>query len=645
MLMLEKIKYYIQKKDLNMALKVINDYLENTTQINKFEVAILYYEIGEMAKASMLLKSNLTENKKHIDSYDFLFKIAKKINVADIENFIDLGKDIYNNTPTVLLELSHIYLSKEQYDKAINCLEEAYSLDNGNKQIAVLLAKIYIHINQYNKAYEILYKIYNSNVFEHDIIYYLIIIYQKQHKYMEIEKIIKNFEKYNIKQINLSEFTDVIVYLLCANDILKFSLESILKLSSYLKKELCYKEIFYNTSRIIIKKVQEYLLEEDKIEYIKSHFDKIIYLFPNIKDRLQNIITNETEIFNKKIELKSYPRVLEVTLTTKCNLLCKMCNNIRYEQWDLPINIKNEIIELMPCIERINWLGGEVFLYKHFEELLERARQYDVQQIISTNALLLNEKIIRKLLNANVEISISIDGVTKEIYENIRIGAIFEKLIKNIELINKLRKKIKTNTKIRMCSVILPDNYHQMKDFVKFAHKYDFDYITITPESNYLKTGIFNNKNDLAEQYEATANLAEQYNIPLENCMPKYNVNSDISYNNAFQNQRHSLKKIQISNNLIDLNKNYESDDKYKNICFSPWQKIFIDSLGFVKVNCNCPSALIIGDIEQDSIKSIWNNDRVRSLRKQIIDGCAKNFCKIDCLEGFLLKEKLRIIY
>ena len=100
------------------------------------------------------------------------------------------------------------------------------------------------------------------------------------------------------------------------------------------------------------------------------------------------------------------PEVIDLSFDNICNLKCIMCENIKSVPWELPDNTKNEIIELMPYLEQVNWLGGEVFLYKHFDELFDIAHKYNVKQIISTNALLLSDKVIEKLVDYNVELSI-----------------------------------------------------------------------------------------------------------------------------------------------------------------------------------------------------------------------------------------------
>lgn len=84
----------------------------------------------------------------------------------------------------------------------------------------------------------------------------------------------------------------------------------------------------------------------------------------------QDSILNEIEILQKKTILKSKMKRLWVTVTSRCNIKCKTCG-LWKNQWDLPYKTAKEVMENYPYMERLVWLGGEVFLYKHFEEMFD----------------------------------------------------------------------------------------------------------------------------------------------------------------------------------------------------------------------------------------------------------------------------------
>ena len=76
-----------------------------------------------------------------------------------------------------------------------------------------------------------------------------------------------------------------------------------------------------------------------------------------------------------------------INLTFRCNLRCKMCTQygknfkeqameeLEISSW---INFLNQIKDINPKPKLI-LMGGEPFLYKHFEELFKKANSYKIK--------------------------------------------------------------------------------------------------------------------------------------------------------------------------------------------------------------------------------------------------------------------------
>jgi MoaA/NifB/PqqE/SkfB family radical SAM enzyme len=97
--------------------------------------------------------------------------------------------------------------------------------------------------------------------------------------------------------------------------------------------------------------------------------------------KTENILINEAEIAQNKTVLKSMPRKLELLVTSKCNIRCKMCN-IALGEWTFPESKNSEILKLMPYLEEIIWHGGEPLLYPHIYDLIGEASKNNVRQTI-----------------------------------------------------------------------------------------------------------------------------------------------------------------------------------------------------------------------------------------------------------------------
>lgn len=357
---------------------------------------------------------------------------------------------------------------------------------------------------------------------------------------------------------------------------------------------------------------------------------------------LKNEILNEIEISQKKTILESRPMVLGVTLTHRCNIKCKMCE-VRKRPWDIPESIAREIIELFPYLKHIYWQGGEPFLSQYFEELFEKACEYpDLSQVIVTNGLLINKKWAERLVMANVDIIYSIDGATKQTYENIRDGAGFEDLIKSINIVNEYKNKyrhkkdISTQMSTTMQVVIMRSNYREIQEIVDFAQRYKFDCLNMIPiRYTYGRENIFLNRDLEALNY-------------IEKVMPdllQRSAEAGLKFFNQLpriDNSEPCLKEPKNQKKEI----NYSGQDSTSNktnqiLCYWPWKSLYILRDGKVKPYGFCEEH--IGDINQDSLRNIWNSKTMQTYRQKLFDAIYSDWCSTRCISGVMPRNCLML--
>jgi Radical SAM superfamily. len=191
----------------------------------------------------------------------------------------------------------------------------------------------------------------------------------------------------------------------------------------------------------------------------------------------------QREIEQGKEVLESRPTSLVVTLTTKCNIRCRMCEEYRIP-WEMPEKTMREIVSLFPYLDDVLWQGGEVLILDYFlNTLLPEASKYpQLHQSIITNGLPITPDLADRLVSDNMELTFSIDGANKSSYETIRRGASFNRLTENVRLVGKLREKKKPkNMSLRMHSVIMKSSYRELTDFVTLAKDLGFDALHLMP--------------------------------------------------------------------------------------------------------------------------------------------------------------------
>lgn len=339
---------------------------------------------------------------------------------------------------------------------------------------------------------------------------------------------------------------------------------------------------------------------------------------------LENKSLNQLEIEQKKIVLTSKVTSLVVTLTTRCNISCIMCEEIKIP-WDIPEKIIQEIASLFPYLEQIIWQGGEILLLDYFKDLLGEANKFpNLHQSIITNGLPITEELAEKLVRDNIELTFSIDGVTKELYETIRKKARFEELINNIKLVNNIRKRqCFKKMSFRMHVVIMNSNYRELERFIDFAKEYEFDALHLMSIWGNLNSdeNIFYHKNMEALNYikeniSRVEMKAKEYNISLLNSLP---------YSNSSGEDDRKEKRIESKTENL--------------LCYMPWRRLVINPAGNVCPACHCKE--MVGNVLENSLSEIWNNEKMQMYRRKIADYDYLDLCNPDCISG-VISEELR---
>ncbi|MBV6343651.1 radical SAM protein, partial [Candidatus Magnetobacterium casense] len=141
--------------------------------------------------------------------------------------------------------------------------------------------------------------------------------------------------------------------------------------------------------------------------------------------------------------------------TRLCNLRCIMCPTHKANA-DPEINRKypayfdigryRDIIEQLAELDTPLHIGpqfqGEPLLSKAIYEMVRIAKSKGFSTGFSTNAVLLTEWASAELIEAGLDaLCISVDAVTKETFEKIRVGANYDRVVKNINTFLSMRGK------------------------------------------------------------------------------------------------------------------------------------------------------------------------------------------------------------
>jgi MoaA/NifB/PqqE/SkfB family radical SAM enzyme len=154
-------------------------------------------------------------------------------------------------------------------------------------------------------------------------------------------------------------------------------------------------------------------------------------------------------------------------------------------QKELDTNALKAIIDEMAQlgIKALALTGGEPLLHPDFFELVGHANQKGLMVHLSTNGLLIDSKMALKLVLAGIEsIGISIDGSNAATHEHSRLSpGSFSKAIEALQLLVEQRNRHRSQTRIKVLSVVDSYNIKDIPTLIKLTGSYGADGIELMP--------------------------------------------------------------------------------------------------------------------------------------------------------------------
>ena len=180
-------------------------------------------------------------------------------------------------------------------------------------------------------------------------------------------------------------------------------------------------------------------------------------------------------------KLDYLPVKLDIENVSRCNFRCTMCTVSDWHKGQRAEDLKLEafkrlIDEQIGLVEiKLQGLGEPTMQRDDYFEMIRYARAKHIWVRTTTNASLLHLKDnYRKLIDSDVnEVQISIDGATKDVFESIRRGSVFERVKSNCKLINAYSRKVGVE-RTKMWTVVQRGNWHQLNDLVDVAAELGF---------------------------------------------------------------------------------------------------------------------------------------------------------------------------
>lgn len=173
-----------------------------------------------------------------------------------------------------------------------------------------------------------------------------------------------------------------------------------------------------------------------------------------------------------------FPKYFEVETINACNAKCKMCTITDWNKQDSVImsdflfdKFVNEVSGYSHWIETVSLnKHGEPTLDKKLAEKVRMLKRASIKKItFATNGQLLKPVLVEALLDAGLDdIMISLDGITKETFEAVRVRLNYDVVLRNTLELVRLRDQRKSNMTIRVRMVLMEENRHEFEEWLDF---------------------------------------------------------------------------------------------------------------------------------------------------------------------------------
>ena len=389
----------------------------------------------------------------------------------------------------------------------------------------------------------------------------------------------------------------------------------------------------------------------------------------NSELRLKKIIKNENIDFNDDGKLI----FLDLKLGNICNLKCRICGSFSSSKWaQEEIDIQNtfpkegrnlslayehlqngqwprknklfweNMKELLPYIRYFEFTGGEPFLIKEHFDLLKQAVDLGYAKNIeihyNTNGTTFPKEGVELWPNFKlVEIAFSIDDVGDR-FEYQRYGAKWKEVIDNIQKFQNLKRN-NVNILLQHCLTVNVFNIFYLKDLFAWMAQQNFDstYFNVLHDAPHFSIRNLPTpaKRELKALYKDNTQFKKEVDDLINFMMMGDSTDGKhlamiVKQSDKQRKQKLADNHAKLANHIMGL----------PLMCMAPWTHTFISPQGERRMCCASrepaqnfkqyiDTDVGTGEFNPLSLKSWWNGEHMRSVRRRMMTGKTLPECEV----------------
>ncbi len=215
----------------------------------------------------------------------------------------------------------------------------------------------------------------------------------------------------------------------------------------------------------------------------KNHFSYgCLECYYHILNENHNFIYAERYETESKNLSRKHPISLEFQISNQCNFSCVMCNDEYSSSICKKQGISNNtksgydsafpesLIPLLKHAKRLVFSGGEPFIIKAYDEIIELSLKYGENQkfYFSTNGSAINEHQFDFIQNHQVGISMSFDSIDEQTFNLLTGSNVFSKVKRNLLRLKEIYEQKAETLHVKVSP--MQQNAHTLADTISFLN-------------------------------------------------------------------------------------------------------------------------------------------------------------------------------
>ena len=311
-------------------------------------------------------------------------------------------------------------------------------------------------------------------------------------------------------------------------------------------------------------------------------------------------------VLRKPPVVRTPPLHFQLEPVTGCNLRCRMCQVPGYgpeQRKNMTLDQFRHIFDETRPIRIALSGAGEPFLNPDLLGIIRYARAGGASVLTTTNFTLCSKRIEDLLASGLTLLKVSLDATKPATYRKIRGRDFFDRVIRDVEELQRLKRKQRRRTPfLRLQFVLQHDNLEEIVPMVDLAHRLEADAVYFQP----LETTLVPDRKEELTRGVGMEDLRTRL-VAARDCAARVGVETNAGV---------------LVRSLPSYFKKYKPGlppDPPQRVCLLPWFSLYVTVDGDVRPCCSFGEGetLVLGNLFRQSFADIWNGREYRVFRQQ----------------------------